>query len=228
MPASGSAHFFGDNMQVYFDESGDLGWTFHKPYKHGGSSRYLTIAFLFIDESLKHIPKRIMRTLYRKRKRARSKELKGSQLKDDEKEHFIIEIQKMLNKNPAIKLAAITVKKENVFNYIREDKNLLYNYMTKLIIPDYIKKFKKVDMFPDPRSIKVKSANSLKDYLQTFLWFELRVETKLYKYSITSDNNLNIQFSDVLANIIWESYEYQKTANRNKLLSMIDNRELFF
>lgn len=37
-------------MNVYFDESGDLGWSFDKPYGAGGSSRYLTIAFLIIPK----------------------------------------------------------------------------------------------------------------------------------------------------------------------------------
>ena len=74
----------------------------------------------------------------------------------------------------------ITVKKENVAAHIREDKNLIYNFMTKLVIPEYVKGYQKVDLFPDPRSIKVQSTNSLKDYLQIHLWFELKVSTKLY------------------------------------------------
>ena len=215
-------------MQVYFDESGDLGWTFNKPYGDGGSSRYLTIAFLFIDESLKSIPKRIIKDLYRKRKQSSAIELKGCRLKQEEKEEFINKTKRMLKKYRSIKLAAITVKKENVAAHIREDKNLIYNFMTKLVIPEYVKGYQKVDLFPDPRSIKVQSTNSLKDYLQIHLWFELKVSTKLYKHTITSDNNLNIQFADVLANIIWESYELNKTMNKNNLLDMIDNRELFF
>ena len=28
-------------MQIFIDESGDLGWILDKPYKKGGSSQYL-------------------------------------------------------------------------------------------------------------------------------------------------------------------------------------------
>lgn len=33
-------------MNVYLDESGDLGWVLDKPYRNGGSSRFMTIAFV--------------------------------------------------------------------------------------------------------------------------------------------------------------------------------------
>jgi hypothetical protein len=37
------------SIQIYLDESGDLGWRFDKPYRYGGSSRYLTIVSLIIS-----------------------------------------------------------------------------------------------------------------------------------------------------------------------------------
>jgi hypothetical protein len=41
-------------MNLYLDESGDLGWTLDKPYQAGGSSRYLTIATLIIPKTISH------------------------------------------------------------------------------------------------------------------------------------------------------------------------------
>jgi len=38
-------------MHVFLDESGDLGWNFEHPFRMGGSSRFLTLAFLVVDES---------------------------------------------------------------------------------------------------------------------------------------------------------------------------------
>jgi hypothetical protein len=49
-------------MNLYLDESGDLGWKFDKPYRDGGSSRYLTIATLIIPQNLSHLPKRIIKS----------------------------------------------------------------------------------------------------------------------------------------------------------------------
>jgi hypothetical protein len=54
------------SVLIYLDESGDLGWSFDKPYRHGGSSRYLTIASLVVDPSKKHFPKRLIKKLYTK------------------------------------------------------------------------------------------------------------------------------------------------------------------
>lgn len=55
-------------MNLYIDESGDLGFTFDKPYRIGGSSRYLTIAFLLVPKELSHLPKRVVKKLYKGRK----------------------------------------------------------------------------------------------------------------------------------------------------------------
>jgi len=38
-------------MNVYVDESGDLGWEFAQPFRQGGSSRYLTIASLLVPKT---------------------------------------------------------------------------------------------------------------------------------------------------------------------------------
>lgn len=134
----------------------------------------------------------------------------------------------MLHKYETIKLASITVDKRNIAPHIRTDSNIIYNYMIKLVLPDYIKTYPQVFLFPDPRSIKVKSANSMTEYLQIYLWFELGVITKLNKHTISSDQNLNIQFADFLAHIVWDSYEHGIMTYRNQLSGVIDNRELFF
>jgi len=51
-------------LNIYIDESGDLGFTF-KP-RGKGSSRYLTIACLFVPKELSHLPKKLVRKLYSK------------------------------------------------------------------------------------------------------------------------------------------------------------------
>jgi hypothetical protein len=51
-------------MQVYLDESGDMGWNFSAPYRHGGSSRYLCLAFLFLP--LQRQTRRLIAGMYRK------------------------------------------------------------------------------------------------------------------------------------------------------------------
>lgn len=61
---------------IYLDESGDLGWTFDKPYQQGGSSRKLSIAAIVIPENKIKLITRIVSAMYRKRNRPFSTELK--------------------------------------------------------------------------------------------------------------------------------------------------------
>ncbi len=164
---------------VYVDESGDLGWDFSAPYRSGGSSRYLTIAALCVPSDKKHIPKRAIKDLYQKFKWSTSVEKKWNQMTPAERGAFASVVEAMCNKHPEIHLHAITVKKERVEAHIRNDCNKLYNYMIRLCILDCMATQDQVVFIPDPRSIKVQSGNSLHDYLQTELWFTLKVKTKL-------------------------------------------------
>ena len=102
-------------MLIYSDESGDLGWTFDAPYRTGGSSRHLTIASLIVDESIKHIPKRLISELYNKFKWPTSIEKKWSDMITEERTYFSKGAVKIVDNNKElIKYASITVKKENV------------------------------------------------------------------------------------------------------------------
>ncbi len=213
---------------VYLDESGDLGWKFTSPYRSGGSSRYLTIAFIICPTEKKHLPKRIVRKVYNKFSYPTNVELKGSSLDVTAKEFVASETVKMSNNNPDIILVAITVKKENVETHIQTDGNKIYNYMLKLSLLDKIKKASVVNLIRDKRTIKVKSGNSLVDYLQTELWFEKKVATKLIDIPSESHVVHNLKFIDWINNLIWSHYEDSNSSAFRILLPKIDNQKLFF
>ena len=200
MPTSGSALFFyGLQMNVYFDESGDLGWKLDKPFGNGGSSRYLTIAFLIIPVNKQHLTKRIVKKTYKFEKRKTKIELKGKDLTKRGIIFFSSEIVNLLQKNKDIKIIIITVKKENVLHHIRQDSNKLYNYMINLALLDEIKNQPIVTLIPDPRSIKVESKNSMLGYLKIKLWFEKSSSTIIKEIFQESRKNLNLQFIDFIA-----------------------------
>jgi hypothetical protein len=209
MPVSGTAIFFFMAKNVYADESGDLGWIFDKPFREGGSSRYLTIAFLLCPSELTHLPKRVVKRLYEKRGQSPSQELKASQLKSDEREFFAASVVSLLQKHPEISIFSITVNKPKVSEHIQADPNKLYNYMVKLCLIDYIMNEDLINFIPDPRSIKVASGNSLVDYLQTVLWFELGSKTRIHSQYVESSKSLCLQFIDIVAHIVWRNYEAQ-------------------
>ncbi len=213
-------------MIIYLDESGDFGWTFDNPFRKGGSSRHLTLAFLFVPKSLKKKPQSIIRSLYKKY--GWLKEKKATEANLNQKIEFAKMCVEMLINNDEIKVDVITVKKEKVREHIRADSNKLYNYMSGLVIPNYVKKHPEIVFIPDERSIKVKSGNSLSDYLQIQLWFHHNCETKIICTPMSSEKVFGLQFVDWLAHCIWIKYEDSIPDAFNVLCKRIKNRELYF
>lgn len=215
-------------MNVYLDESGDLGWSLDKPYRDGGSSRYLTIAALIIPKTLAHLPKRIIRKTYKHKQLPSNEELKGHYLSGEETQRFVNKVIGLLERESSITISVITVRKENVQPHIRSDANKLYNYMVNFAILSEIKGSPVVDFIPDPRTIKVASGNSLVDYLKTKLWFELNSATIIRHIPIESKKNLTLQFIDFIAHVVWSRYENNEYDYYGLLRPYITERHLFF
>lgn len=215
-------------MFVFLDEAGDLGFKFDAPYMRGGSSRFLTLTCLFVPKNKKHFPKRVIKSLYSKFRWSSSEEVKSSEMTKNQKICFCNLALSLFQNNKDIQVHAITVKKENVQRHIQADGNILYNYMTNLCAMDEIKKHASVTLYPDKKSIKVKSGNSLTEYLKTKLWFEHNVSTQLEVSPADSSQSRNIQFVDILCNCIWRQYEYRDPTFIKMLSNHLNLKPLFF
>lgn len=213
-------------VQVYLDESGDTGWNFAFPFRNGGSSRFLCLAFLFLPNDHRKITEQIVIDLYKKYRWL--KERKASKTSQKQKLEFANSLNALLQNVNEIKIDCIVVKKENVQPHIRADPNKLYNYMCKLVVIDYVKKVAEVEFIPDNRTIKVASGNSLSDYLQTTLWFECGVATTLRNNPQQSDRNYNLQFVDWIAHCVWAHFEDGETRVFSEVSRHIKIRQLFF
>ena len=132
-------------MNIYIDETGDLGWIFDKPFQYGGSSRYLTITALIVPKTLSNYPKRIVKKIYSKRKQSTAIEIKGKDLSKDERMKFVQRVVHLLRRHPSINISSIIVNKRNVQEHIRSDPNKLYNYMVNFALLDKIDKCSAVD-----------------------------------------------------------------------------------
>jgi hypothetical protein len=213
---------------VYLDESGDLGWSFDKPYRNGGSSRHLTIAAVCVPQEKRHLPKRVVKELYKTFKWPKQKEIKWADMSSDARKEFAQAARTMCDKHQDIFLHAIVVKKQNVMEHIRKDSNKLYNYMIRLLLLDRMATYDVVTMVPDPRSIKVKSGNSLHDYLQTELWFTKKSGTNLITAPMDSRNSLGIQFADMLSGLVQSRFEDNQSTHYQILSMRISLSSLFF
>jgi len=212
----------------YLDESGDLGWTLDSPYREGGSSNYLTIAALGVASEKRHFPKRLIRKLYKKHSWDTAVEKKWHDMKEPERVSFAEQARKLAERLPEVKYFSITVQKKNVQPHIQEDPNKLYNYMIRLLLIEEIAKHETVTLVPDERAIKVESGRSLHDYLQTQLWFDIGVTTKLYTTPRSSSSTLNLQFADMLAGVVRSHYEDGRSDPWKALRPCVASKPLFF
>ncbi len=215
-------------MNLYLDESGDLGFTFDRPYRYGGSSRHLTIALLLVPKELSHLPKRIVKKLYQRKKQPTSKELKGREITSKDRLFLANKIVALLANHPSIEAFAITVYKKNVEEHIRRDANKLYNYMISLVLLDRIKDRPHITFIPDKRSIKVQSGNSLVDYLQTKLMFDLNSKTIIENKPQESHKVLNLQLVHFITNFVWKKYEDNHSPEHDILKQKVQLTHLFF
>ena len=145
-----------------------------------------------------------------------------------QKMDFVSRAVAMLNANKEVRIDCIVANKQNVQAHIRTDPNKLYNYMCRCVIPDYVKGELEFEFVPDKRSIKVRSGNSLADYLQIVLWFEYGLATKLINSPQESDKNYNLQFMDWIAHCVWAHFERGEEDVFTKLSPAIKIRHLFF
>lgn len=216
------------NAFVYLDESGDLGWNFTAPYRRGGSSRFLTVAALCTPAEHRERPKRLVRSLYSAFKWKTGREKKWTDMAPGSRLEFCRRAASLTKEHSQIRYFVITAFKPNVQPHIREDANKLYNYMIRLMLPSEMIKYDKVTFVPDERSIKVASGNSLHDYLQIHLWFEMNKKTTLDAKPSDSSKNQNVQFADMLAGAVHAHHEDGNSEPWQIIRSAITEKKLYF
>jgi hypothetical protein len=192
---------------VFFDESGDLGWQLTDSFRVGGSSNYFTIAFLILPPSKNKLIDRFVRRF--NDKRGSSKEFKGANFRRGRAAKISREMISLFRRNADIEIVCATIDKRTVAGVVQEKGNndILYNYLVREGLIDRLRVFKTVRIVPDQRSIPHGSQNSCADLLKTALWFDESVETRISYAPEESHANYRLQFIDWMANFTWRSYE---------------------
>lgn len=214
-------------ITIYLDESGCLGWRLDAPYQRGGSSRHFTLAAAIIPDGMERVLSRPMRGLYTKRKRPLQRELKSVEMSAGERIGFAEGLSRIAEDRPDVHFCAITVCKTNVNPAFRAHPNGLYNYMAKLLLLDIMADHETVCFIPDARSLKTEFKHAMHDYLRT----ELAVRgaaTRLQTTPWESRDCLPLQFTDVLAGIVWAHHEFGNSEPYRISRDVIRQRTLFF
>lgn len=111
---------------IFLDESGELG------FSNKSSSKYFVITLLSCDEGEVYILRRIIKNVRRKiikKKLKNYPELKGNKSLDQTRKEVL---EKFMKTNSEV--FTIILDKSAVYEYLKNKKNKLYNYISNLIL----------------------------------------------------------------------------------------------
>lgn len=181
-------------MKTFFvDESGDL----------GTKERYFVITLLAPQKS-----KRISNFMRKFCVRNAVQEVKASQLSFGQKQ---IIFNKLCSANDYA-VSYIVADKLNIDNKkILEDKNLCYNYLFSFLVRKTIRSTQEdITILLDNHSTKVKSINSLADYIRLKAYTQWGYTHTLNICYVDSKSSKVVQATDVISNAIYAKYTYGK------------------
>ena len=185
---------------LFVDESGDL----------GTKERYFVITLLAPQKS-----KRISNFMKKFCAKNTIQEVKASQLSFAQKQ---IIFNKLCSAND-YSISYIVADKVNIDNKkLFEDKNLCYNYLFSFLVKKTIKSTQEdITILLDNHSTKVKSINSLADYIKLRAYTQWGYSRNLHISYVDSKSSKVVQATDVISNAIYAKYIYGKTHFYNML-----------
>lgn len=189
----------GDSMIMNFDESGNF----------GRQGRYVVIASVNtkdIKPLVNVMKKATLKVKSTFPAYSNKNEIKASESSPCIKDFILRKICSKENINVRYVVADLQAVKQSLKN----DENLLYNYMLSFLIDPVAKDNNnpQVILNLDKRSIKVKSANSFEDYIKLKFNYDQHLPTSFNVNYIESQNSYAIQAADFVANAIYSKYEY--------------------
>ncbi|MEZ0131399.1 hypothetical protein AB9T88_17175, partial [Flavobacterium sp. LBUM151] len=138
---------------------------------------------------------------------------------------------KIINKSSSFKIISITVNKIKVFESLRRDKNIFYNYVLGLLLKPEIMQLENAEIILDKRTIKVSHGESFPDYIKTEIWGQ-GLNINITCEFLESTNNKMIWFADWYANFIWRKHEDNESSSYDFLKILpkerFSEKKLFF
>lgn len=206
-------------MNIYIDESGDLG-AGNISQKKG---RFFILAALVPQtrsgKRLKNIIKRSCIEFGTDGNVL--SEIHGTLLKFEQKE----KIMRDFNKENDFYCSYIATDLKYVDHILLENNNILYNYLFKLLFKQFIKEINEdIYVIIDERSTKVKGINSLPDYIKTEAWTSWKFTKKIDFERVDSKEVRLIQAVDLISNVIWQHYSYKKDHIYNLISQRFKNK----
>ncbi|MEK6848817.1 MAG: DUF3800 domain-containing protein [Nanoarchaeota archaeon] len=184
---------------IFLDESGELGFK-------SASSKYFVITLLACDEGELYAIRRIIKKVREKivkKKLIRYPEIKGNNSSDK----IRIDILQRLIRTQS-EIFVIILEKSKVYEYLKDKKSKLYNYISNLILNEC--------SFDNPSTClvvdKSKSNRSLRDDFNNYIKRKIEERKNLDKLVIKHENSQNeacLQVLDFVSWAIFRNYEHK-------------------
>lgn len=201
---------------LFLDESGELGFKLT-------SSRYFLIAILSCDDNeIKKVRKIIKRIRTRKLKK-KLKELTELKANNTSKQIREAVLKKLNSLN--IEIYTIILDKKQVYDYLKNKKDKLYNYVSHLIISECSINDKNIDLFVDKRGAKI-IASEFTNYITEKLK-GINKKCKLKVYHLDSKIESGLQVVDFVSWSIFRKYEHKDDSYYNIIKSKIKLEKKF-
>lgn len=186
-------------MKVFIDESGDLGFK-------NNSSKFFVITILATEDYLGI--KRCVKKIRKRKLKKRIKEPPEIKANNSTKEIRIMILTDLANLR--IEIHCIILKKENVYEYLKSKKEVLYNYVCGLILTDILP-------FISPKEIQIiidkRSKNRfIRENFDKYVLSKLNSKNKKIVIShFESRNEEGLQAVDFISWSIFRKYEMDDT-----------------
>jgi len=127
-------------------------------------------------------------------------------------------LNKLSNKDDYF-ISYIVLDKTKIKNQkLFEDKNILFNYLCSFLFKKTIKNCPEdINLYFDNRTVKIRSGNSLRDYLKIKSYTEWNFNKELNLYYLDSKSSYCIQMVDIISNTIYRKYNNEKDHFYNKI-----------
>lgn len=188
---------------LIFDESGNL----------GNSGRYFVIACIDTQnrKSLHNIMHRklgIAKQMFRELSSLHSNEIKAKDAYPCIKYHILECISAK-----DLSISYIVADLHHVRPELLKDKNILYNYLMRLLIEKLVSENDNgtiINIICDNHTTKVTSKNSFSEYIKLYLLYEkdLHIQLKIQYMDSDANDAYIIQAADYVANALYGYYEY--------------------
>lgn len=201
---------------MFLDESGELGFNFNK-----GSTKFFTITLLICgvreEQELQRVIKKIRKRVLRKELK-KSNEIKWNNSSDDIKKKIFERIERI-----NFEVFTIILDKSKVYDYLKDKKHKLYNYLSNLIIAE-CSIDEKFELIVD----RSKNKRSLRDDFDNYIRNNLKREcSNLIIQHADSKSNGGLQVLDFISGAIFNKYEFNNLEFYNKIKERITTEKEF-